>query len=53
VDVGTYLGTLGAFFTMYLLFIKFLPLIAISEVKGASPQADPHHPLGGAKGGRP
>jgi molybdopterin-containing oxidoreductase family membrane subunit len=38
---------------MYLLFIKYLPLIAISEVKGASPQADPHHPLGGAKGGRP
>ena len=46
VDIGTFLGTLGAFFMMYLLFIKFLPLIAISEVKGALPQADPHHPLG-------
>jgi len=53
VDVGTYLGTLGAFFTMYLLFIKFLPLVAIAEVKGALPQADPHSPAGGAKGGRP
>jgi molybdopterin-containing oxidoreductase family membrane subunit len=52
VDIGTYLGTLGAFFTMYLLFIKFLPLVAIAEVKGALPQADPEHPLGGAKGGR-
>ena len=24
--------------------------IAISEVKAVTPQADPHHPLGGAKG---
>ena len=44
-------GTLGAFFTMYLLFVRFLPMIAVSEVKGVTPQADPHHPLGGAKGG--
>jgi hypothetical protein len=44
-----YVGTLGAFFMMYLLFVKFLPMIAISEVKGAMPQANPHHPLGGAK----
>jgi len=43
-------GTLGAFFTMYLLFVRFLPVIAVSEVKGATPQANPHHPLGGAKG---
>jgi molybdopterin-containing oxidoreductase family membrane subunit len=53
VDIGTYLGTLGAFFTMYLLFIKFLPLVAIAEVKGALPQAGPGHLLGGAKGGKP
>jgi len=26
-------------------------LIAIAEVKGVTPQADPHHPLGGAKVG--
>ena len=31
------------------LSIALLPLIAISEVKGVIPQADPHHPLGGAK----
>ena len=36
VDIGTYLGTLGAFFMMYLLFIKFLPMIAIAEVKGVA-----------------
>jgi hypothetical protein len=29
--------------------VKFLPMIAISEVKGAMPAGDPHHPLGGAK----
>ena len=52
-DIGLYIGTLGAFFMLYLLFVKFLPVIAVSEVKGAMPQGDPHHPLGGAlKGGR-
>jgi molybdopterin-containing oxidoreductase family membrane subunit len=51
VDVGTFVGTLGTFFTLYLLFVRFLPMIAISEVKGVMPQADPHYPQGGAKGG--
>jgi molybdopterin-containing oxidoreductase family membrane subunit len=51
VDVLTYLGTFGLFFTMFLLFLRFLPMIAVSEVKAVTPQADPHHPLGGAKGG--
>jgi len=50
-DIGLYIGTLGAFFMLYLLFVKFLPMIAISEVKGVMPEADPHHPLGGAKKG--
>ena len=52
VDVCTYLGTFGLFLTFFLLFIRFLPLIAISEVKGVTPQADPHHPLGGANSRR-
>jgi molybdopterin-containing oxidoreductase family membrane subunit len=52
VDIGTFLGTLGVFFTLYLLFIRFLPMIAVSEVKGITPQADPRYPLGGAKGGK-
>jgi Ni/Fe-hydrogenase subunit HybB-like protein len=52
VDILTYLGTFGLFFTFFLLFLRFIPIIAISEVKGVTPQADPHHPLGGAtKGG--
>ncbi len=49
VDMLTYLGTFGLFFTLFLLFIRFLPMIAISEVKGVIPQADPHHPMGGAR----
>jgi len=48
VDIGTYVGTFGLFFTCFLIFIRFLPMIAISEVKGVTPQSDPHHPLGGA-----
>ena len=51
VDICTYLGTFGLFFTFFLLFMRFLPIIAIAEVKGVTPQADPHHPLGGAKEG--
>jgi Ni/Fe-hydrogenase subunit HybB-like protein len=49
VDICTYIGTFGLFFTCFLLFLRFLPMIAISEVKGVTPQADPHHVLGGAK----
>ena len=49
VDICTYIGTFGLFFTCFLLFIRFIPMIAISEVKGVTPQSDPHHPLGGAK----
>jgi Ni/Fe-hydrogenase subunit HybB-like protein len=49
VDICTYIGTFGLFLTMFLLFIRFLPMIAISEVKGVTPQSDPHHVLGGAK----
>jgi len=51
VDVMTYLGTFGLFFTFFLLFLRFAPAIAIAEVKAVTPYADPHHPLGGAKGG--
>jgi molybdopterin-containing oxidoreductase family membrane subunit len=51
VDILQFLGTFGLFFTFFLLFLRFVPLIAIAEVKGVTPQADPHHPLGGAKTG--
>jgi Ni/Fe-hydrogenase subunit HybB-like protein len=51
VDICTFLGTFGLFFTCFLLFMRFLPMIAISEVKGVTPQADPHNPLAQANGG--
>jgi molybdopterin-containing oxidoreductase family membrane subunit len=51
VDICTYLGTFGLFFTCFLLFMRFLPMIAVSEVKGVTPQADPHHPLAKSNGG--
>ncbi len=50
VDILTFVGSFGLFCTLFLLFMRFLPMIAIAEVKGVTPQADPHHPLGGAKG---
>lgn len=34
VEKATFLGTFGLFFTCFLLFLRFLPMIAISEVKG-------------------
>ncbi len=34
VEIGVYIGTLGIFAAGVLLFFKFIPMIAISEVKG-------------------
>jgi Ni/Fe-hydrogenase subunit HybB-like protein len=34
VDICTFIGTIGLFLTLFLLFARFLPMIAISEVKG-------------------
>ena len=42
-DVTLFLGSWGLFFTLLFLFIKFLPMIAISEIKGVMPEANPHH----------
>jgi molybdopterin-containing oxidoreductase family membrane subunit len=45
VDVFTFIGSLGIFFTLFLLFIRFLPMVAMSEVKSVLPESDPHkHP---------
>ncbi|MBD3168912.1 MAG: hydrogenase [candidate division Zixibacteria bacterium] len=42
-DVGMFIGSFGLFFTLFLLFIRFFPIIAMSEVKGVLPEADPHN----------
>ena len=36
IDIGILVGSFGLFFTCFLLFIRFLPMIAIWEIKGAS-----------------
>src|SRR5262249_34589519 len=38
-DVGVFVGTIGMFLMFFLLFFRFAPVVAISEVKGASPEA--------------
>ena len=42
-DVAVYLGTFGIFFTGFLLFLRFLPMASIAEVKLVLPESDPHH----------
>ena len=42
VDVLTFVGSFGLFFTLFLIFLRFVPMVAIAEVKGVMPQADPH-----------
>ena len=39
----TFVGSFGLFFTLFLLFVRFLPMVAMAEVKSVLPQADPHH----------
>ena len=36
------LGSFGLFFTMFCLFVRFLPMVATAEVKTVLPQANPH-----------
>jgi len=44
VDLGMLAGSFGLFFTLFLLFCRFLPMVAIAEVKTVMPQAQvtPH-----------
>ena len=42
VDICTFAGTFGVFFTLFLLFCRFLPMVAIAEVKSVLPAAHPH-----------
>jgi len=42
VDILTFAGTCGIFLTLFLLFMRFLPMFAMAEVKAVLPQADPH-----------
>jgi molybdopterin-containing oxidoreductase family membrane subunit len=50
VDIGLFVGSFGLFFTLFLLFLRFVPMIAITEVKAVLPQADPHYYNGNGHG---
>ena len=43
-------GTFGLFLTLFMLFIRYLPMMALSEIKGVTPSADPHGEHGDAHG---
>ncbi|MFN9975199.1 MAG: NrfD/PsrC family molybdoenzyme membrane anchor subunit, partial [Phycisphaerae bacterium] len=43
VDIGIFVGSCGVFMTLFLLFLRFLPVFAMAEVKAVLPQASPHH----------
>ena len=43
VEIWTFAGTFGIFLTLFLLFMRFLPMVAMSEIKIVLPEADPHH----------
>jgi molybdopterin-containing oxidoreductase family membrane subunit len=46
VEIATLIGSFGLFFTCFLLFCRFLPMIAIAEVKGVSGYAQPASRVG-------
>jgi Ni/Fe-hydrogenase subunit HybB-like protein len=43
-DVGMLVGSFGLFFTLFCLFIRYLPMIALAEIKAVMPAANPHPP---------
>ncbi len=43
-DLGMLVGSFGLFFTLFLLFCRFLPMVAIAEVKTVMPQAHAETP---------
>ena len=42
IDLLMFAGSFGLFFTLFLLFVRFLPVMAIAEVKAVMPQAHGH-----------
>jgi molybdopterin-containing oxidoreductase family membrane subunit len=43
VDIGLYLGSLGVFGTLFMLFLRFLPAVAVTEVKELHHDMKGHH----------
>ncbi len=43
IDVLTFVGSFGLFLTLFLIFLRFLPMVAMAEVKMLLPESDPHY----------
>ena len=43
-DWMTFIGTIGMFLTLFFLFIRFLPMISIFEMRTMAPAAKTHDP---------
>ena len=43
IDILMFIGSFGLFFTLFLLFIRWLPQVAIAEVKAGMPEAHVGH----------
>jgi molybdopterin-containing oxidoreductase family membrane subunit len=43
VEISIFIGTFGIFLSLFLLFAKFVPVIAIAEIKSILPGAQPKH----------
>ncbi len=57
VDIGMLIGSFGLFFTLFLLFVRYIPMVAMAEVKSVMPEAlethGYHRPLGDYWGDMP
>jgi len=42
VDIGIFVASCGVFLTLFLLFLRFLPVFAMAELKAVMPAASPH-----------
>ena len=42
-DWSTFVGTIGLFLTLLFLFVRFLPMISIAEIRTLLPEAAPKH----------
>ena len=42
VDIGMLIGSFGLFFTLFLLFCRFMPIVAMSEVRSILPENQTH-----------
>ena len=43
IDIGLFVGSIGIFLTLMLLFCRFLPTISTAELKAVAPGAQPAH----------